>query len=56
MLEAQIAAIWEVEATDQVDDHVSDQVSRMLEILAKGEYGSSELMDALMQTHRPTFR
>jgi hypothetical protein len=56
MLEALLAAIGEVEVTDQVNDHVSDQVSRLLEILAKGEYGRSELMDALKLTHRPTFR
>ncbi len=56
MLEALLAAIGEVEATDQVDDPVSDQVSRLLGVLAKGEYSSSELMAALKLTHRPTFR
>jgi Fic family protein len=56
MLEALLAAIGEVEVTDQVDEHVSDQVIRLLGILAKGECGSSELMAALKLTHRPTFR
>jgi Fic family protein len=56
MLAALLAAIKEAVSTDQVYDHVSDQVARLLKALAVGELGSSALMTALGLSHRPTFR
>lgn len=43
-------------STDQVDVQVSDQVKRLLEILASGEKSATELMQTLGLRHAPTFR
>jgi len=56
MLEALRAAIEEAVASDQVNDHESDQVIRLLEVIGKKEVGASELMSGLGLSHRPTFR
>jgi fido (protein-threonine AMPylation protein) len=56
MLTTLLAAIKEAISTDQVYDHVSDQVARLLKVLAVGEMSSSEIMTALGLSHRPTFR
>jgi hypothetical protein len=56
MLTTLLAAIKEAVSTDQVYDHVSDQVARLLKVLAVGELGSLEIMTALGLSHRTTFR
>ncbi|HOE66063.1 MAG TPA: Fic family protein [Candidatus Hydrogenedentes bacterium] len=56
MLAALLDAIQGTATADQVSDHVTDQVVRVIEILAAGELGSIELMVALSLSHRPTFR
>ena len=43
-------------STDQVSDQVTDQVAALLRAIGTGERGSSDLMQALGLSHRPTFR
>jgi Fic family protein/predicted transcriptional regulator len=50
------SAIEEAVKSDQVDDHVSDQVIRLLDGLRNGEAGATDLMARLSLSHRPTFR
>jgi Fic family protein/predicted transcriptional regulator len=56
MLEALRSAIEEAVTIDQVGDHVSDQVIRLLNGLRSGETGATDLMARLSLSHRPTFR
>jgi Fic family protein len=42
--------------TDQVSDQVTDQVTALLRVLEQGELGSTELLEALGLSHRPSFR
>jgi cell filamentation protein, protein adenylyltransferase len=56
MLQALHDAIGEAVAADQVGDHVTDQVKRLLEVVGDKELNSSHLMQALGLSHRPTFR
>jgi hypothetical protein len=42
--------------TDQVSDQVTDQVAALIRVIGTAELGSSELMQALGLSHRPTFR
>ncbi|MFH1738955.1 MAG: Fic family protein [bacterium] len=56
MLEALRSAIEEAVMSDQVGDHVSDQVVRLLDGLRNGEAGATDLMARLSLSHRPTFR
>lgn len=43
-------------STDQVGVQVSDQVNRLVKILASGEKSATEIMQALGLRHAPTFR
>ena len=52
MLSALHDAINEATITDQV----TDQVAILIQTMSSGELNSSELMQALGLTHRPTFR
>lgn len=56
MLTALLNALQQAVTTEQVSDHVSDQVNRTLKALAAGELGGAELMRMLGLSHRPTFR
>lgn len=49
-------AIKQAVASDQVTDHVSDQVIRLMGVLGGNELGASDLMQSLGLSHRPTFR
>lgn len=49
-------AIRETVPTDQVSDHVTDQVALLIEVIGVYELGSAELLKALALSHRPTFR
>jgi Fic family protein len=44
------------QVSDQVSDQVTDQVAALLRAIGTGERGSSDLMQALGLSHRPTFR
>lgn len=56
LLQAFRSAIEEAVKSDQVGDHVSDQVIRVLDALRSGEIGATDLMVRLNLSHRPTFR
>lgn len=56
MLQALCDAIGEAVTTDQVGDHVTDQVRRLLEVVGNKELNSTDLMHALGLSHKPTFR
>lgn len=56
MLQALCDAIREAVATDQVDDHATDQVASLIEAIGGSESGSADLMKTLKLSHRPTFR
>ncbi|MDP1771303.1 MAG: Fic family protein [Methylobacter sp.] len=56
MLQSLLDAIREAVDTDQVSDHVSDQVKILFEAIGNSELSSSDLMKALGLSHRPTFR
>lgn len=56
MLQALSDTIGEAVSTDQVSDHVTDQVKRLLEVIGDKEINSADLMQALGLSHRPTFR
>jgi Fic family protein len=56
ILQALLDASREAVSTDQVADQVTDQVVRIIQALTGGEMGSSNLMNALSLSHRPTFR
>ena len=43
-------------STDQVDDHVTDQVALLIKAIGTREVGSTVLLKALGLSHRPTFR
>ena len=47
-------ASLEAVSTDQVSDHVSDQVASLLRAIGSGEIWSSALMEMLGLSHRPT--
>ena len=42
--------------SDQVNDQATDQVRRLIHVLAQGEKTATELMQALALRHAPTFR
>jgi hypothetical protein len=44
------------QVSDQVSDQVTDKVAALLRAIGTGERGSSDLMQALGLSHRPTFR
>ena len=50
------SAMAKIYETDQVGAQVTDQVRRLMRILAQGEKGAAELMRALALRHAPTFR
>jgi Fic family protein len=56
MLEALRDAMIEAVATDQVSDHVTDQVIRVVAAIGLSEASGNALMKALGLAHRPTFR
>ncbi|WAK04408.1 Fic family protein [Methylobacter sp. YRD-M1] len=56
MLQALSDTIGEAVSTDQVSDHVTDQVKRLLEVIGDKEINSADLMQTLGLSHRPTFR
>ena len=56
MLSELLAAIRQVTAIDQVTDQVTDQVAALIRGIGNGELSSSDLMQTLGLTHRPTFR
>ncbi|WP_235187710.1 Fic family protein [Methylobacter tundripaludum] len=56
MLQALCDAIGEAVTTDQVGDHVTDQVRRLLEVVGNKKLNSTDLMHALGLSHKPTFR
>jgi len=56
MLQALSDAIAEAVSTDQVGDHVTDQVALLIEAIGTDELGSADLLKALGLSHRPTFR
>ena len=56
MLSALRDAIGEAVTTDQVGDQVTDQVAALLQTIGTVEQSSSDLIQALGLSHRPTFR
>lgn len=56
MLQALRDALQEAASTDQVIDHVSDQVASLIRVLGDHELGGAALLNALGLSHRPTFR
>ena len=57
MLNAILQTIEELAiGSDQVSDHQSDQVIRLLRVLRKSQRSASDIMTELRLTHRPTFR
>lgn len=56
ILQALSDTIGEAVSTDQVSDHVTDQVKRLLEVIGDKEINSADLMQTLGLSHRPTFR
>jgi Fic family protein len=56
MLSALLDALREAVLTDQVGDQVTDQVAALIRAIGIGELGSSDSMQALGLSHRPTFR
>jgi len=56
MLQALRDAIREAVATDQVGDQATDQVALLLKAIGNNELGSTDLINALGLSHRPTFR
>ena len=56
MLEAILEAVLEFPATDQESDHITDQVARLLTELRSGSKTTTQLMNALELSYRPTFR
>ena len=57
MLNAILQAIEESAlGSDQVSDHQSDQVIRLLRVLRKSQRSASDIMTELGLSHRPTFR
>jgi Fic family protein len=55
-IEYMLDVILQTAGTDQVTDHVSDQVKRLLKALAQQQLSAAELMRTLGLSHRPTFR
>jgi len=55
-IEYMLDVILQTVGTDQVTDHVSDQVKRLLKALAQQQLSAAELMRTLGLSHRPTFR
>lgn len=57
MMDAILRTIEEsILVSDQVSDHQSDQVMRLLRALDKGQRSASDIMAELRLAHRPTFR
>lgn len=56
MLQALRDALQEAASTDQVIDHVSDQVASLIRVLGEHELGGAALLNALDLSHRPTLR
>ena len=56
MLEVILEALRIPVASDQADDHASDQVARLLSALRTGPKTAAEIMADLELSHRPTFR
>ena len=54
-VEFMLTALGDIRS-DQVDDQVSDQVRRLLDVLGQGEKSATELMTELGLRHAPTFR
>ena len=56
ILKSLVATLAELSESDQVADHVSDQVKGLVKFLGRKELGALELMGGLKLSHRPTFR
>lgn len=56
MLTALRDALKEIPATDQDGDQETDQVKKLLQVLADDTFTTVELMERLNLKHRPTFR
>ena len=56
MLEAIIEALKKHRPIDQENDHITDQVMRLLAELRNGPRSAADVMAALGLSHRPTFR
>ena len=56
MLEIILQTIQNTLKTDQVDDYVSDQVEKLLQVMDEQWLSSSEIMRKLELSHKPTFR
>lgn len=56
MLTALRDALKEIPVTDQVSDQDTDQVKKLLQVLADDTLTAAELMERLNLRHRPTFR
>ena len=54
-VEFMLTALGDIRS-DQVDDQVSDQVRRLLDVLGQGVKSATELMTELGLRHAPTFR
>lgn len=56
MLSALSDALREAVVSDQVSDQAADQVAILIRAIGAGEMGSTDLMQAIGLSHRPTFR
>jgi len=56
MLSAILDALTEISKTEQVSVQVSEQVTRLLDILGNQELSTQEIMNRIGMKHRPTFR
>lgn len=56
MLKIIYDALAELNQTDQVSDHVTDQVKLLLECMGRDELSATQIMERLELSHRPTFR
>lgn len=56
MLRALRDSVVETVASDQLSDHVTDQVRRLLSALRNGDATAAGLMERLRLSHRPNFR
>jgi len=56
MLSILLKSIEEATKTDQVTDHVTDQVKKLLLVMGDQWWSRQDLMDKLALSHKPTFR
>ncbi len=56
MLKMLLETITDTLESDQVNDYVSDQVKKLLEVMGDEWLSSAEIMEKLGLSHRPTFR